>query len=80
MAFLERCLQCFGGMWHFGGACSVYEGCGILEVLAMFWRDVAFWRCLQCFGGCGIFEAVLAVFRRGVAFLRRCLQCFGGAL
>ena len=27
-----------------------------------------------------IFEAVLAVFRRGVAFLRQCLQCFGGAL
>ena len=43
----------FGGACHFGGgACSVLEGCGIFgEVLAMFWRDVAFCRCLQCFGG-----------------------------
>ena len=83
------------GVAFFRGACSVLEGhdileevlavfwsrCGIFgEVLAMFWRDMAFWMCLQCFGGVWHFEAVLAVFRRGVAFLRRCLQCFGEAL
>ena len=54
MTFWRRCLQCFGGMWHFWrGACSVLEGHDILEeVLAVFWRDVAFLeRCFQCFGG-----------------------------
>ena len=67
VAFLERCLQCFGGMWHFGGACNVLEGCGILE------------GCLQCFGGMWHFGGACNVLE-GVTFLRRCLQCFGGAL
>ena len=75
---LERCLQRLEGLdileevlavfWRgcgiFGG--NVLEGCGISEVLAEFWRDVAFmrgaWRVWH-FGvtcsvleGCGILE------------------------
>ena len=77
MAFLERCLQCFGGcgilevlavfwrVWHFGG------------VLAVFWWDVAFWRgACNILEGCGIFGEVPAMFWRDVAFWM-CLQCFG---
>ena len=65
-------MQCFGGAWHFGeAACSVLEG-----------RDIFEGR-LQCFGGrgiledaCsvlegrGILEKLLAVFWRGVTFLK----------
>ena len=74
MAFLEGAFQCYGGVWHFGGAFwgmtfwkRRLEGCGI------------FGGHLQCCGG------VLAVFWRGVAYLEGtcyvlegCLQCFGG--
>ena len=54
VAFLRRCLQYFGWVWHFWrGACSVLEGGDIFEaVLTVFRRGVAFLRrCLQCFGG-----------------------------
>ena len=81
--FLEGCLQCFGGAWHFwrrhlqcfGGAWH-------------FWRGVAFWRsCLQgacsILEGCGILEEVLAVVLEGCGTLGRRLQgcdSFGGRL
>ena len=73
MAFLEGCLQYFGGVWHFwSGACNVLEGCGILEVLPVFWRGVAFWR-----GACSVLEGHDIL--EGCGILEGCLQCFGRA-
>ena len=63
-------MQCFGRVWHFWwGACSVLKGRGTLEeeVLAVYWRGVAFLE------GCDILEEALAVFWRDVAFLEGCL-------
>ena len=70
MTFWRRCLQCFGGVWHFGGACSVLEGCGILEgCLQCFEGMWHFGGRLKCFGGCGIFGGRLQCFGGGVACL-----------
>ena len=76
-----RCLQCFGGVWHFGGVlavfwrvwhfggtCSVLEGCGILEgCFEGMWH---FWRALEeeFWRGVAVLEGTCSVLE-GVAFL-----------
>ena len=61
----------FWRVWHFGGACSVLEGCGILVGACSVLKGCGiFGGRLKCFGGVWHFWRVLAVFWRVWHFWR----------